>query len=49
LESIEVMALGESAIRQCIGILLKLDPYRSNRCLMLGGRGVREDYLDYVG
>jgi hypothetical protein len=40
LESIEVMALGESAIRQCVCMILELAPYRSNRCLMPGGRGV---------
>ena len=40
LESMVVMALGESAIRQWVCIILELASYSSNRCLILGGRGV---------
>ena len=40
LESTEVMALGESAIRQWVCITLQLAPYSSNHCLIFGGRGV---------
>ena len=34
------MALGESAIRQWVCIILELAPYSSNRCLISSGRGV---------
>jgi hypothetical protein len=40
LESMEIMALGESAIRQWVCIILELAPYSSNRCLIPDGRGV---------
>jgi len=39
-ESIEVMAEGDNAIRQCVCMILELAPYRSKRCFMHGGRGV---------
>ena len=39
-ESMEVIAAGERAMRQCVCIILELAPYRSRRCLMFGGRGV---------
>ena len=41
LESMEVMALGNSAMRQWVYIILELAPYRSSLCLILGGRGVK--------
>ena len=40
LESMEVMALGQSVIRQWVCIILDLAPYRNNRCLMPDGRDV---------
>ncbi len=40
LESMEVIALGECAIRQRACIILEMAPYSSKRCLILGGRGV---------
>ena len=39
LESIEVMALDDSAMRQWVCIILQMAPYSSFRCLMLAGRG----------
>ena len=40
MESIEAMAVGDNAIRQCMCMILKLAPYNSRRCFMHGGRGV---------
>jgi hypothetical protein len=39
-ESIEVIAVCERAMRQCVCIVLELAPYRRRRCLIFGGRGV---------
>ena len=38
-QSMEVIAAGERAMRQCVCISLELPPYR-RRCLMFGDRGV---------
>ena len=43
--SMEVMALGESDIRQRVCILLEVASYRSKRFLMLDGRGVEKSVL----
>jgi hypothetical protein len=40
LESMGVVALGASAMRQWVYIILELAPYSRNRCLIPGGRGV---------
>jgi hypothetical protein len=40
LESMEVIALGDSAMRQLVCIILELAPYRSSLCLIRGGRCV---------
>ena len=40
LESIKVMALGESVIRHCMCSILELAPYSNKCCLIPGGRGV---------
>jgi hypothetical protein len=40
LESMEVMALGEGAITQCVCTILELAPYKSKRCLIPCGRDV---------
>jgi hypothetical protein len=40
LDSMKVLALGKSAIRKCVCIILELAPYMSKRCLILGGRVV---------
>ena len=39
-ESMEVIAAGERAMRQCVCIILEFAPYSRSRCFMLGGRGV---------
>ena len=39
-ESMEVIAAGDRAMRQCVCIILELAPYSRSRCFMLGGRGV---------
>ena len=39
-ESMEDIAVGERAIRQCVCIILELAPYRRRCCLIFGGRGV---------
>ena len=36
---------GESAIRQCVCIILELAPYRRRRCFTPGGRGVARTAL----
>ena len=36
----EVIAVGERAMRQCECIILELAPYRRRRCLIFGGSGV---------
>ncbi len=36
----EVIAVGERAMRQCVCNILELVPYRRRRCLICGGRGV---------
>jgi hypothetical protein len=38
-ESMEVIAVGERAMRQRVCIILELAPYRRRRCLIFGGRG----------
>ena len=40
LESMAVMTLGDSAIRQWVCIIFELAPYSSNCCLVHGGRCV---------
>ena len=35
-ESMEVIAVGERAMRQCVCIILEMAPYRRRRCLMFG-------------
>ncbi len=45
LESMEVMTLSESAIRQWVCIILELTLYTSNRCLIPGGKGVERIVL----
>ena len=40
-DSMEVIAVGDRAMRQCVCTFLELAPYRRRRCLILfGGRGV---------
>ncbi len=39
LESIVVMAARESAMRQCVCMILELVPYRRRHCFTPGGRG----------
>ena len=39
-ESIEVMSVGDNAIKQCVCMISDLAPYRSKRYFMPGGRGV---------
>jgi hypothetical protein len=39
-ESIEAMAVGDTAIRQCVCIILVLAPCKSKRCFIPSGRGV---------
>ena len=36
----EVIAVGERVMRQCVCMLLELAPYKRRRCLIFGGRGV---------
>jgi hypothetical protein len=36
----EVIAVGERSMRQCVCIILELAPYRRRRCLIFGGRRV---------
>ena len=36
---------GESAMRQCVCMILELAPYRRRRCLTPGGRGVARTAL----
>ena len=45
LESIVVIAVGESAMRQCVCMILELAPYRRRRCFIPGGRGVARTAL----
>ena len=40
LESILVIYAGESAIRQCVCMILELAPYKRRRCFTPDGRGV---------
>jgi hypothetical protein len=40
LESIIVIDAGDSAIRQCVCMLLELAPYMRRHCFIPGGRGV---------
>ena len=40
LESIVVIDVGESAIRQCVCMILELAPYKRRHCFTPGGRGV---------
>jgi len=47
-ESMEVIAIGDRAMRQCICIILELAPYRRRRCLILGGREVVSTALTMV-
>jgi hypothetical protein len=36
----DVIAVGERAMSQCLCIILELAPYRRRRCLIFGGKGV---------
>ena len=40
MESIDAMAVGENAIKQCMCMILDLAPYTSRRFFILGGRDV---------
>ena len=40
LESMEVITLGDSAMRQWVCIILELALHRSSRCLIPGGKGI---------
>ncbi len=44
-ESIVVIYAGESAIRQCVCMILELAPYRRRRCFTPGGREVARTAL----
>ncbi len=44
-ESIIVIYARESAITQCVGMILELAPYRRRRCLIQDGRGVARTSL----
>ena len=45
LESMVVIVDGESAMRQCVCMILELAPYRRRRCFTPGGRGVARTAL----
>ena len=45
LESKVVTYAGESAIRQCVSMILELAPYWRTRCFIPGGRGVARTAL----
>ncbi len=45
MESIVVMAAGESAMRQGMCMILELAPYRRRRCFTPGGRRVARNAL----
>jgi hypothetical protein len=47
-ESVEVMALGDNAIRQRVCMILEIAPCRSRRCLFPGGGSVERIALQMV-
>ena len=47
-ESMEVIAVGERVMRQCMCIVLELAPYGRRRCLIFGCRGVVSTVLPVV-
>ena len=45
MEPVGAIAVGDNDIKQCVCIFLKLAPYKSKRCFVLGWRGVERTAL----